>query len=187
MTLLFQLTSTHRLALAAQLLSDNASISATQTWEETMKAVNAIEIQIFIQDSINATQLGILDSIGTLCPYTHGEAVYRAEVLYNRYEEKEFSPVCTEERGQANGQKNGSLTGNLKVFPNPSTGWVTIPNPAGAPRNIQVFDVAGQQVRQLNSSDTEIDLSGLNSGIYFLRIMDKSTGKTDSARLIISK
>jgi len=52
MTLLFQLTSTHRLALAAQLLTDNASISATQTWEETMKAVNALEIQLFIQNSI---------------------------------------------------------------------------------------------------------------------------------------
>jgi len=177
----------HRLALAAQLLTDNASISATQTWEETMMAVNAIEIQLFIQDSINATQLGILDSIGTLCPYTHGEAVYRAEVLYNRYEEKEFSPVCTEERGQAKGQKNESLTGVLKVFPNPSTGWVTIPNPDAATRTILVLDIAGKLVFQATTSASELDLSGLGNGVYLLRVQDTVSGTASTIKLVISK
>ncbi len=73
------------------------------------------------------------------------------------------------------------------VYPNPTTGIVTIPNFTSEPRTIQVFDIAGKLVIQIFTSNIEIDLGLLSNGVYILRIRDEATGKTDSAKLIISK
>ncbi len=178
-----------RITLAAQLITQNAAIGATQTWEQHEKLVNELEIRIFMQDSVNSTQLALLDALGTLCPDDNGEAVLRAQVLYNRFVEKEFSPVCTGARGEA---RERTEFGNMEVSsysisPNPSTGIVTITNGRAGVQEIQVFDVAGRIVHQLSTSDTEIDLSDLNNGLYFLRIKDETTGKIGIARLIINK
>ncbi len=178
----------NRLILAAQLLTDNAAIGTTQTWEQLQKALNALEIQLFIQDSINAGQLLTLDSIGTLCPETHGEAVHRAQILYNRYEEKEFVPVCIEDRAGASSKTEKKQTPvAFQVYPNPSTGWVTIPNPEAVTRAIQVFDIAGKMVFQSSTSSVEFDLSSLGNGVYLLRVEDADTGMTNTLKLVIIK
>jgi hypothetical protein len=185
---LLETMRSNRLALAAQLLAENSAIGATQNWELAEKTLRALEIQLFVQDSVSAQQLAILDSMGTLCPYQFGDAVFRAQVLYNRYEEKVFSPVCAEERVSArNMLAENAVQDALKLYPNPTTGWVTIPNPTGTPRDIRVFDAFGQQVHQLISPDAQIDLTSLNSGVFFLKISDKYAGKSDSIRLIITK
>jgi len=178
----------NRLTLAAQLLTENAAISTTQTWEQLQKAMNALEIQLFIQDSISAEQLEALDSIGTLCPYTHGEAIFRAQVLYNRYEEKEFYPVCQEDRGGGGGRAVENPTATLfRAYPNPSTGWITIPNPDAVMRTIQVFDIVGKMVSQVTASVSELDLSSLGNGVYLLRVKDEHTGRANTIKLVISK
>ena len=76
------------------LRTQNAAIGTTQTWEQSEQQVNDLEIRLFIQDSVSTAQLTLLDALGTLCPQTNGEGVLRAQVLYNRFVEKEFSPVC---------------------------------------------------------------------------------------------
>ena len=83
--------------------------------------------------------------------------------------------------GEADGARR------LRLYPNPSTGLVTIPSLNNAMRTIEVYDVAGRLTHQITTSDIEFDLSDLNSGVYFLRIKEEATGKTDSAKLIISK
>jgi hypothetical protein len=177
-----------RLTQAAQLLTQNAAIGTTQTWEQSEQQVNELEIRLFIQDSVTTPQLTLLDALGTLCPQTNGEGVLRAQVLYNRFVEKEFSPVCTGARGEAGARTEESFVPvALRLFPNPSTGLVTIPSLDNAMRTIEVYDVAGRLTHQITTSDIEFDLSDLNSGVYLLRIKEEATGKTDSAKLIISK
>ncbi|MFN0037696.1 MAG: T9SS type A sorting domain-containing protein, partial [Saprospiraceae bacterium] len=167
----------NRLAQATQLLAQNTAIGTTQTWEPGEKQVNALEIQIFIQDSITTAQLAALDGLGSLCPNTNGEAVLRAQVLYNRFVEKEFSPVCGNLRGGAGDRTEENLEPSfIRLFPNPTTGWVTIPKHFAGERTIQVFDIAGRLTHQVSTSDIEIDLSDLENGVYFLRIKDAGTG-----------
>jgi hypothetical protein len=73
----------NRLTLAAQLLSQNTAIGVTQTWEQNEKVVNDLEIRFFLQDSATGAQLATLYAMGNLCPQTHGDAVFQAQILYN--------------------------------------------------------------------------------------------------------
>lgn len=90
-----------------------------------------------------------------------------------------------------NGMKIGSLlsTGlagfsdvnELQIFPNPTNGMVTIMNPdlpAGRQeQHIRVFNSIGQKVftKELQIGETQIDLSFLETGIYFVSYGDKKT------------
>ena len=177
-----------RLTQAAQLRTQNGAIGTTQTWEQSEQQVNDLEIRLFIQDSVTTAQLTLLDALGSLCPQTNGEGVLRAQVLYNRFVEKEFSPVCTGARGVVGDRAEASFVPvALRLYPNPSTGLVTIPSLNNAMRTIEVYDIAGRLTHRITTPDIEFDLSDLNSGVYLLRIKEEATGKTDSAKLIISK
>ena len=163
-------------------------MSATQLWESTEKQVNEIEIRLFLQDSIALSQLAALDALGGLCPNDYGEAVLRARVLYNRFEEKEFAPTCANFREESEERENRNAPQTtLHLSPNPSTGIVSIPNLHGRIRTIQAFDLAGRLFHQVSTSDTEIDLNHLANGAYLLRITDKDSGKTEVAKLILHR
>ena len=87
-----------------------------------------------------------------------------------------------------NGMKVGSLltTGVadfsdenlLQVFPNPTNGILTVLNAAGRQvPQIKVFNSIGQEVfaKELQNGETQIDLSHLDTGIYFVAFGDKKT------------
>jgi hypothetical protein len=62
------------------------------------------------------------------------------------------------------------------VYPNPTTGLLTIQHPEPRHYVIHVFDVFGKTVRQIShekeTSQTSIDLGTLPEGVYFLNIAD---------------
>jgi len=61
---------------------------------------------------------------------------------------------------------------NITLFPNPSNGSITITNNSNEEINITIFNTEGKNVAVFNkiNNSTEIDLSNLNKGIYFVRI-----------------
>jgi hypothetical protein len=61
---------------------------------------------------------------------------------------------------------------NLKVYPNPTSGLLTIETGAGLNKVIQVIDLTGRILVSEQNSDQmgNIDLSGLSKGIYYLKI-----------------
>ena len=86
-----------------------------------------------------------------------------------------------------NGVKQGSLYENITLIPNPTTGELIV-GIAGQARNdirsIEVFDVYGRKVSshhltphtshllpQTSSSHQKIDISHINSGVYFVKII----------------
>jgi len=81
--------------------------------------------------------------------------------------------------------QNETLAG-LTISPNPAVTQTTISNPNNIPLEIQIFNVAGNLIKQVNISATEtsktIDVSSLQSGIYFLEIM--AEGKRKVQRLL---
>ena len=73
-------------------------------------------------------------------------------------------------------------------FPNPSEGRfaVDLPRTTGA-GSLQVFELGGRQVFQLQLAagmeHQEIDLSGLSSGVYLVRLL--SDGQVGRAKIVI--
>ncbi len=85
----------------------------------------------------------------------------------------------------------GLLTSNqvntisgLSVYPNPvKNGVFYINTDANAERTVTVFDVLGKQVLNTKTSESVINVSSLNTGIYMVQITEE--GKTATKKLVI--
>ena len=61
---------------------------------------------------------------------------------------------------------------DIDIYPNPVTDILTLEGP-GKLAQIQLFDLAGKKVYQQTIAHNQVDLSGLDKGVYILRISDK--------------
>jgi|AntRauTorcE11898_2_1112593.scaffolds.fasta_scaffold00439_2 hypothetical protein len=77
------------------------------------------------------------------------------------------------------------FTADMKLYPNPSDGRITITSSAIDNAEYNVFSVTGELVSQgtLKSNHNTVDLSSLNGGIYTVQIVED--GKTAVKRIII--
>ena len=64
---------------------------------------------------------------------------------------------------------------DFSYYPNPSSGLVNI-KAAEAITSVQVYNVAGQLLKQQNADSTEttIDISSFADGVYFFRVANDS-------------
>ncbi len=74
---------------------------------------------------------------------------------------------------------------DIRVYPNPSSGAVTITSGSGITLSVSVFDLVGRQLieKQMTGSST-VDLSGYASGTYILKF--EFSGKTSYKKLVIN-
>ena len=73
----------------------------------------------------------------------------------------------------------------IKLFPNPTKDKLSI-NSEYIISNIEIFDIYGRKVFETKETNTEIDVSNLNKGIYFMRITD-SSDKTTIKKFVVQK
>jgi hypothetical protein len=68
---------------------------------------------------------------------------------------------------------------SLKLFPNPSTGIITINTETSV--NVNIVDVTGKVVFVANNvtKDKNIDLSGLQKGVYLAQISSENATTTE--------
>ena len=79
---------------------------------------------------------------------------------------------------------NQNTISGLSVYPNPVTNGVfNITTDANAERTVTVFDVLGKQVLKTTTSDSSINVSSLNAGVYMVQITEE--GKTATKKLVI--
>jgi hypothetical protein len=72
----------------------------------------------------------------------------------------------------------------LKVYPNPvSNGTLFIETAANATKAVTIYDVLGKQVINTTTDDSAINVSGLTSGVYVVKITEE--GKTATRKLVI--
>jgi hypothetical protein len=68
---------------------------------------------------------------------------------------------------------------SLSIYPNPASTTITIETPTTPNRNIfmTIFNINGQQImtRQIAEPIINVDVSGLVSGVYFVRVVDDMT------------
>ena len=81
--------------------------------------------------------------------------------------------------------ENPGKTGDLRAFPNPTAGPVTVKTKA-ATGLLTVLDANGKLLfgKQVTAARTEIDLGGLASGTYFLRYVTDQNDAVKVARII---
>ena len=79
--------------------------------------------------------------------------------------------------------KQNDIAG-LSLYPNPVTnGTLNINSDANAERTITIFDILGKQVIKTTTSNTSINVSALNAGIYMVKIIEE--GKTATRKLVV--
>jgi ligand-binding sensor domain-containing protein len=73
-------------------------------------------------------------------------------------------------------KENITSKNNLILYPNPAKEMITISSPAiTIPTVLSIFNVSGEKVieRQLNDNESQIDISALPRGVYFVRVWDE--------------
>lgn len=79
---------------------------------------------------------------------------------------------------------NQNSISGLSVYPNPvKNGVFYINTNANAERTVTVFDVLGKQVLNTKTSESAINVSSLNAGVYMVQITEE--GKTATKKLVI--
>ncbi len=73
----------------------------------------------------------------------------------------------------------------LEVFPNPTADLVNLYMNRNSQYSITVYNIQGQQVLSttVNGNQTQLDVRGLNNGIYSIRVIDTKTGKVFNKKL----
>jgi hypothetical protein len=72
----------------------------------------------------------------------------------------------------------------LKMYPNPLKGnTLYLTSTANASMSVQIFDVLGKEVVKSNVMNNTVNISGLNAGIYIVKVTEE--GKTATRKLVI--
>ena len=69
---------------------------------------------------------------------------------------------------------------NVKMFPNPANSYLNFATNSNENIDIQIFDMLGKSILRIENAGNSVDISKLNSGIYFVHIVlgaKKSTKK----------
>ena len=75
---------------------------------------------------------------------------------------------------------------DIRIYPNPTSGFVSI-DPQGNEIDLSIYSLNGQVLlTDYVKSLSEYDLTRYSPGIYFLHILDSSTGETNTRKLIIT-
>ena len=87
------------------------------------------------------------------------------------------------ELGLTLGTKSNTIAG-LNVYPNPVTnGKLYITSDNGADKTVAIYDILGKQVLTNSVTNDVVNVSGLNAGVYIVKITE--AGKTATRKLII--
>jgi hypothetical protein len=75
---------------------------------------------------------------------------------------------------------------SVTVYPNPTDGLFTINMPGIADAAIMVTDITGKVVyNEYPVSGSEINLTGLDKGLYFIRIQDQMSKQSLVKKLLV--
>ena len=79
--------------------------------------------------------------------------------------------------------EEGDIDG-FKMYPNPVTqGRVYIVTAENSPKKIRIFDVLGTPVLETTILGNELNLTGLNAGVYLIQVYEKD--KVATRKLIV--
>ncbi len=109
-----------------------------------------------------------------------GTAVYTAEQWSDPFDAQGNISII----GLPNTGFSSADAFDFELFPNPSRDWVKLSLPGGQYR-LELLSLSGQQLRAMEfEGQMLLHIEGLASGIYIVRVVDQTQGKSYSRRLI---
>ncbi|MBJ2176106.1 T9SS type A sorting domain-containing protein [Aureibaculum sp. A20] len=66
---------------------------------------------------------------------------------------------------------------SLKVYPNPAKDNLTVSNNGIDITSIEIYNLLGQKLNSYNPNREILDISGLKSAVYYLKIKDENGNK----------
>ncbi|GGF00746.1 T9SS type A sorting domain-containing protein [Flavobacterium limi] len=105
------------------------------------------------------------------------------------YASQTINNIESKQRLAVTAKSNGSLSNddfvlpNFKFYPNPVKNTLSVNNSAVIDE-IEIFSLSGKSVlaKKTNNTHSDIDLSGVSTGVYFLRV--KSEGKIKTIKIV---
>ncbi|MBK9257895.1 MAG: PKD domain-containing protein [Saprospiraceae bacterium] len=157
------------------------------------KSVWQMQLRVLIEgdDVLTNTEWDQLRAIANMCPLEVGNVVYRAQNLMAIKGEMiytDMASVCdrTELRKKSESSKNGKLS----IYPNPTNGQIMI----NLPDDVQLIrffisDITGKfieikQTENINNNLLQFDVSQLEGGVYFMKMIDQNE-KIYQSRIIV--
>lgn len=171
---------------AEKLRSQNDSIIVATDYEYNEKAVNDIYLSRLAELSFvpDSSEVALLESIAEQCPFTGGNAVYRARALLALLTKEAAvyndSLACLPVQALVappNGTGSQAIppSRELNIYPNPTRGEVDIVWNGAVEQSgrIAVFDLFGRQLQQIQvpvgSVGQNLSLRHLPEGLYVVR------------------
>ena len=124
-----------------------------------------------------------MDSNGDLVVggYFGSDLFYDTDLhIHNNAVDSDFF-IAKYHTGEEMGVKNQNLQ-TVKIYPNPTTGVLNLQSKTNL-ESYQLYDLQGRIVKQGKLIDKQIDLSGVDNGLYFLRVRDQ-TGNVENLKVV---
>lgn len=108
------------------------------------------------------------------CPSIYGHAVYQSRSVLFNLTKKQYVNIC--ENGKAASQRFASAVINesainVKLFPNPSNGNITLQTADDLIYNVTVYNLLGEKVFESSVSNNQtLNLAHLSSATYIVHI-----------------
>lgn len=172
----------------------NRTIKTTTVYEENEKLVNEILVQMLLtpNGTPTAAQLAQLRLIAAQCPAEGGQAVYAARGLLPVAEQDKYTeepPGCPAETSLVEtGVQAMPMGGDVKIFPNPASDYITLAVPEAGKAQFQLYSTMGQLMLDLTVAEQEnrIPLNLIPPGVYAYQvIMADGSSKTD--KLVVQR
>ena len=174
------------------LRTTNASFTSTHPVEQKAQEINTVLFN-FLEDKSalnNPVDSTILRTLAELCPFMYGHYVYTARAMMGYFDE-EFAVETEDCSGGSFNQPFTKLLANqqqtsvVNIYPNPTSDKITIRIlEAEASTNIIIKDLNGRKIWYgAVSNNTQIDVSELPLGIYFLTVTQEK-GDTQTVKFI---
>jgi hypothetical protein len=173
---------------ADKLRDQNDSIAVSEVYEINEKEVNGVHLSWLstVLGALDSLQLATLESIAEQCPFTGGNAVYRARALlgaatqvFVTYNDSllcisaELLSIRPENELLIHAEKEEAV---FNIYPNPASEEVNIAwsAPSDNPGVLQIFDVFGRQMQQLvlspGTTVHTLNVRDFPEGLYIFRI-----------------
>jgi ELWxxDGT repeat protein len=134
---------------------------------------NNIGTGLWVTDGTEGGTTQIINSVAVGVPY-----VFNGTVSFSNFSSAEGYELWSFTPGGSVGiNETVSTTTMLNVFPNPTSGSITIGNLPLVDKNalLQIFDVNGRLVKAEKTFSNNVDVTQLNNGMYFGKVLNNTS------------
>ena len=104
---------------------------------------------------------------------------YNSALMYVVTRDVEVSMLETKITQNASTASVDDLTANsVKMYPNPAKGVVNFTSASNADLDVAVYDLLGKEVLRANAVQSQLNISSLNPGMYFVNMTQGTTVST---------